>query len=200
MEGWLMAGPAFRRGERVSLHAWEEEDQEFFHQHRNEQAIRRPLTDVSPRNRHQVEAYFEDELYGDSEGMVFLVCTGETAAMKTGDEDGLTRVGEVGIPWVNQPHASGMLMYWAAPDQQGNGYISEAAGLLLDYAFGEQRLNKVWAMAIEPNTASQRVLEKLGFEREGTYRKETWYEGEYVDSLRYGLLADEWLDEAPPDA
>lgn len=191
-----MPGPAFLRGERVSLHTWEEEDQEFFRENRNRKEIRRPLTDVSPRNMEQVEETFEERLYGDDDdGMVFLVCTGEEESMRTGDEERLTRVGEVGIPWVNQPHGSGMLMYWAAPDQQGNGYIPEAAGLLLDYAFGERRLNKVWAVAIEPNRASQQVLEKLGFEHEGVNRQETWYEGEFVDSIRYGILAEEWLDE-----
>jgi RimJ/RimL family protein N-acetyltransferase len=114
--------------------------------------------------------------------------------MRTGDADALDRVGEVAIPWVNRPHASGMLMYWAAPEHQGNGYISEATSILLDHAFGERRLNKVWAMVIDPNEPSQAVLEKLGFEREGTYRKETWYEGEWVDSYRYAILGEDWLD------
>ncbi|MFB6188853.1 MAG: GNAT family N-acetyltransferase [Halapricum sp.] len=191
-----MPGPAFLRGESVSLHAWEEEDIEFFEENRNRDVIRRPLTDVSPRNREQVEEFFEERVYGDGDdGMVFLVCTGDEDAMRTGDEDGLTRVGEVAIPWVNQPHGSGMLMYWAAPEHQGNGYIPEATSLLLDHAFGERRLNKVWAMVIEPNRPSQAVLEKLGFELEGNYRKETFYEGEYVDSRRYGILAEDWLDE-----
>jgi len=188
-----MPGPAFLRGDDVSLHAWEEEDMDFYHEHRNRREVRRPLTDVDPRNLQQVEEMFEEHLYSD-DGLVFLVCTGPEDAMRTGDEDNLTRVGEVAVPWINQPHGSGMLMYWAAPDHQGEGYIPEATGLLLDHAFGERRLNKVWAMVIEPNEPSQRVLEKLGFEREGTYRKETWYEGEYVDSYRYAMLAEDWLD------
>ncbi|QCC52996.1 GNAT family N-acetyltransferase [Halapricum salinum] len=189
-----MPGPAFCRGERVSLHTWEEEDAEFFQKNRNEQAIRRPLTDVSPRNREQVDEQFEERFY-DDDGMVFLVCTGDDAAMRTGDTEELTRVGEVAIPWVNQPHGVGMLMYWATPEHQGQGYIPEATGLLLDHAFGERRLHKVWAMVVEPNEPSQNVLETLGFEQEGRYRKETFYEGEYVDSYRYAILAEEWLEQ-----
>ncbi|MFC4360527.1 GNAT family N-acetyltransferase [Halobium salinum] len=192
-----MPGPAFLRGESVSLHAWDEEDHEFFQRNRNREVVRRPLTDVSPRNRKQVEEFFEKRVYGDDDdGMVFLVCTGEESAARTGDADELTRVGEVAIPWVNQPSGSGMLMYWATPDQQGNGYVPAATTLLLDHAFGERRLNKVWAMVVEPNRPSQAVLEGLGFQQEGTYRKENWYEGEYVDCRRYGLLAEEWLADA----
>ena len=186
-----MPAPAFALGESVSLHAWEEEDQAFFHEHRNDERVRRPLTDVHPRNRAQVEEHFAER---DGDGMSFLVCTGDDVAMRAGDADLLTRVGEVGIPWVNRPHDTGMLMYWAAPDLQGNGYIPEATGLLLDHAFGERRLHKVWAMVVEPNDPSRKVLESLGFEQEGHYRKETFYRGEYVDSYRYGMLAEDWLD------
>lgn len=188
-----MPGPAFLRSGTVSLHAWEEEDYAFFEEHRNDQAIRRPLTDVTPRNREQIEAQFEERVYDDDDGLDFLVCAGGSAAMRTGDTEALTRVGEVAIPWVNRPHGVGMLMYWAAPAHRGEGYIPDATGLLLDHAFGERRLHKVWAMVIEPNDASQAVLEKLGFEREGTFRKETFYEGRYVDSLRYAILAEDWL-------
>ena len=116
-----MPGPAFLRGESVSLHTWEEEDIEFFRENRNRREIRRPLTDVSPRNHEQVEEQFEERLYED-DGMTFLVCTGDEQAMRTGDAEELTRVGEVAIPWVNQPHGVGMLMYWAAPEHQGEGY------------------------------------------------------------------------------
>lgn len=188
-----MTAPAFLRGESVSLHPWEEDDIEFFQEHRNRAEVRRPLTDVHPRNRKQVEEHFEERVYSD-DGLTFLVCTGPEDAMRTGD-DALTRVGEVAIPWVNQPHASGMLMYWAAPEYQGNGYIPEATALLLDHAFAHRRLNKVWAMVIEPNDPSQAVLEKLGFDHEGTYRQENFYEGAYVDARRYAILAEDWLAE-----
>ncbi len=189
-----MPGPAFLRGDDVSLHAWEEEDIHFFQEHRNRREVRQPLTDVDPRNRNQVEELFENRLYED-DGLVFLVCTGPEEAMRTGDTEALTRVGEVAIPWINQPHASGMLMYWAAPEHHGEGYIPEATRLLLDHAFGDYRLNRVWANVIEPNRPSQKVLERLGFEHEGTQRQATYYEGEYVDSRQYGLLAEQWFDD-----
>ncbi|WP_136688762.1 GNAT family N-acetyltransferase [Halorhabdus amylolytica] len=192
-----MPGPAFRMGETVALHPWEDEDADFYHQHRNSAAVRRPLTDVSPRTRHQVTEHFEEGIYDDGDDeMDFLVCTGPAEALRTGDADAVTRVGQVAIPWINRPHDVGMLMYWSAPAEQGNGYVTEATRLLLDHAFGERRLHKVWAMVVEPNDASRAVLEKLGFEQEGHYREETFYEGRYVDARRYAILAEEWLDGA----
>jgi RimJ/RimL family protein N-acetyltransferase len=108
--------------------------------------------------------------------------------------------------------------YWVVPEHQGNGYVSEATGLALDYAFEERRLAKVFAHVLVPNEGSWHVLEKLGFQREGRQRKESFVDvrettlsssaaqqnakrsedGERVDTYRYGLLAEEWLDTSGP--
>ena len=186
-----MPGPAFLRGETVSLHPIEADDLEFLQEYRNAKEIRQPLTDSYPRNAHQMEQEFEEG--GNGDGVRLLICVGDEDAVRAGDEEGITRVGEIGIPWVRHPHAAGMLMYWVAPEHQGNGYVTEATELLLDHAFQDMRLNRVWAMVIGPNTGSQHVLEKLGFQREGVARQGAFIDGEYVDNYNYGILAEEWL-------
>jgi RimJ/RimL family protein N-acetyltransferase len=60
------------------------------------------------------------------------------------------------------------------------------------YAFAERRLDKVGAAAYETNSGSKRVLEKAGFTREGTLRREAFVGGERVDLVHFGLLADEF--------
>lgn len=191
-----MPGPAFLRGERVSLHPIEEDDLDFLEEHRNRREIRQPLTDTYPRNEHQMEQEFESD-DGGGDGVRLLICVGDDEAAKTGDSDGLTRVGEIGVPWVRHPHGTGMLMYWVAPTHQGQGYVTEATERVLDHVFEDMRLNRVWAMVIGPNEASQHVLEKVGFTHEGVDRQATFIDGEYTDNHRFGLLAEEWLDDAP---
>jgi [ribosomal protein S5]-alanine N-acetyltransferase len=74
----------------------------------------------------------------------------------------------------------------------GNGYVREALGALLDWAFGELGLRRIEADVDPRNAASIRTLEKLGFVREG-YLRERWNVGHEVqDALFYGLLAREW--------
>ena len=109
-----------------------------------------------------------------------------------------TPVGAVHVPWIRSREGVGMLMYWVLPEHQGNGYVTEATELALDYAFGERRLAKVFAHVLVPNEGSWHVLEKLGFQREGRQRKESFVDGERVDTYRYGLLAEEWLDTSGP--
>lgn len=83
---------------------------------------------------------------------------------------------------------------WITPDAQGEGYGTAAARRLLRYAFAERRLERVWADALATNDASNRVLAKLGFVEEGRERAAFVQDGERVDRVNYGLLADEFED------
>ena len=74
----------------------------------------------------------------------------------------------------------------------GHGYATEAARALLQWAFDTLDLNRVQAEADTRNHASARVLEKLGFVREGTLREDCIVNGEVSDSWVYGLLRREW--------
>ena len=74
----------------------------------------------------------------------------------------------------------------------GKGFATEAAGTVLKWAFDTLDLNRVQAETDTRNTASSRVLEKLGFLREGTLREDCIVDGEVSDSWVYGLLRREW--------
>lgn len=205
-----MPGPLFARDGDVSLRLCEEDDLEFVQANRNHPAVRGPLTDSTPRNRKQVEEYFENRI-SDDDTYHFLVCdesAGETdvgsgdadsadADSADADEDeqpDATPVGVVAIPWIREPHGVGSLMYWIAPEHHGNGYVTTGTRLILDYVFRERGLHKVSANVLESNDASRHVLEKLGFVEEGRQREECFVDGHREDFFRYGILASGWLD------
>ncbi|MXR19845.1 GNAT family N-acetyltransferase [Halobacterium bonnevillei] len=176
-----MPGPAFTRGDTVSLHPIEEEDHEFIQRGRNHPDVRVPLTDTRIRTLTDVAESVSEDDYR------FLICIG--------DEDGDPQpVGEVAFAYVAQEAERGALMYWIHPDHRGNGYVTEASELFLEYAFGECGFHKVTARVLVSNEASARTLEKLGFQREGTRRESSIIDGEYEDMYTYGLLDHEWLD------
>jgi ribosomal-protein-alanine N-acetyltransferase len=74
----------------------------------------------------------------------------------------------------------------------GHGYATEAARALLQWAFDTLNLNRVQAETDTRNAASARVLEKLGFVREGTLREDCVVNGEVSNSWVYGLIRREW--------
>jgi len=74
----------------------------------------------------------------------------------------------------------------------GRGYATEAAGAVLDHAFGRLGLHRV-ALYIDPeNGASQRVASRLGFTLEGRTRESFPIGDVWRDELVFGLLAREW--------
>lgn len=82
--------------------------------------------------------------------------------------------------------------YW------GQGYAAEALDALLGYGFDTLDLNRVEADIDPRNAASGRVLDKLGFKREG-YMPERWIvNGEPADTVFYGLLRRDWRARATP--
>ena len=74
----------------------------------------------------------------------------------------------------------------------GQGFATEAVGATLRWAFDTLDLNRVQAELDTRNPASARVLEKLGFVREGTLRQDCIVDGEVSDSWVYGLLRAQW--------
>ena len=94
-------------------------------------------------------------------------------------------------PW-NPDYRSASLGYCLSDAAWGHGYATEAARSVLHWAFDTLDLNRVQAETDTRNAASARVLEKLGFVREGTLREDCVVDGEVSDSWVYGLLRREW--------
>lgn len=82
--------------------------------------------------------------------------------------------------------------YGVIPSERGRGYGTEAAVMIVDYLFLTKDMVRIQADADRANVASQRVLEKAGFTKEGVLRKVSFERGEWRDAVLYSLLRDEW--------
>jgi RimJ/RimL family protein N-acetyltransferase len=94
----------------------------------------------------------------------------------------------------NPTHRSAKLGYVLDRLAWGQGFATEATRALLQWSFATLDLNRVQAETNTRNTASNRVLEKLGFRHEGTLRQDCIVNGEISDSRVYGLLRQDWND------
>jgi ribosomal-protein-alanine N-acetyltransferase len=84
------------------------------------------------------------------------------------------------------------LGYWIGVPFWGRGYATEAARAAVTFGFGTLCLNRIFAHHFAGNTASQRVLEKIGMRHEGRFRQHIQKWGRFVDIENYGLLAKEF--------
>ncbi|MDO7877291.1 GNAT family protein [Hymenobacter sp. ASUV-10] len=79
---------------------------------------------------------------------------------------------------------------------QGQGYAQEALRGLLRFCFETLELHRVIANMDVRNAAAVRLVEQLGLRREGHFRQNGWYKGEWCDEYQYALLGREWAARA----
>jgi ribosomal-protein-alanine N-acetyltransferase len=78
------------------------------------------------------------------------------------------------------------------PAFQGQGLMAEAVRAVLDLAFEKIKLHSVEGFVDPRNTASIRLLEKNHFKKEAHFRENSFFDGKFLDTAVYGLLASEW--------
>ena len=100
------------------------------------------------------------------------------------------KLGSIGIKIVNHDAKIAEVGFMMKPSAQGKGYASEALSLVKSYALEELRLNKLSAICSVHNAGSFKLLEKLGFEREGCLRQNTLINNKLVDDYVYGVCVN----------
>jgi ribosomal-protein-alanine N-acetyltransferase len=104
------------------------------------------------------------------------------------------------IGWISfyyAPHPMGKTLeigYSLIPNERRKGYCTEASQIMVDYLFLSKEAPCIQAITHVRNTASQRVLEKVGFKREGIMRKRSFVRGEWTDMVLFSILREEWKE------
>ena len=82
------------------------------------------------------------------------------------------------------------LGYWIGKPYAREGYMTEAIGLVLRFAFDELDLHRVTAACLPSNVASQGLLRKMGFSQEGYARAYLRIDGRWQDHILFAAIAD----------
>lgn len=82
--------------------------------------------------------------------------------------------------------------YMLVPGERGKGYGSEAVQIMVDYVFLHKDTVRIQAETHPENIASQQVLVKAGFRKEGVIRSSFFSRGVYRDTAMYSILRSEW--------
>ncbi len=101
------------------------------------------------------------------------------------------QIGGIGLR-VDQQHKHAELGYWLGVDYWGKGYATEAGREMIRYGFEELGMHRIFATHFKHNSASGRILKKVGMTYEGCQREHLLKWGQFVDSELYGLLRHEW--------
>lgn len=98
-------------------------------------------------------------------------------------------IGVAGYVRSTPEHHRAEIGYMLSDDLHGQGIMSEAVEAILDYGFRQMHLHLVEAVTDPRNVASARVLEKMGFVKEAYFRENCLFQGEFLDSVHFSLLA-----------
>ena len=106
-------------------------------------------------------------------------------------------IGGININNVNRGAAQqATLGYWLDHKEQGNGFMTEALSLIIDFGFDELDLHRFNAGCLLDNEKSRNLLLRVGFEEEGLARKYVKINGKWRDHRLFGLPVESWRSSA----
>lgn len=100
-------------------------------------------------------------------------------------------VGDVSLYHISRGALQRCLIGYSLDKQyNGRGYTTEAVSLTVEFAFNELKLHRVDAGVMLSNIGSMRVLEKVGFHKEGIEQKGVKINGEWEDHQIFAIISD----------
>ena len=87
------------------------------------------------------------------------------------------------------------LAYIIDPEHWGKGLATEAVGKIVEFLVNSMKVHKIRASFFAKNSASKRVLEKVGFKQEGYLRDNVLIDGEYEDEYLMAFVASDDIND-----
>lgn len=173
--------PTIQR-EKYLLRPWYPEDARSLVKHANNQKVARNLRDAFPYPYTLKDARRWLEMVGGNKEDIILAIevNGEAAG----------GIGLHGLKDVYRYNCE--IGYWLSEVHWGTGIMSDAVGVMVEYAFGQTHWLRLFASIYDFNHSSMRVLEKNGFRREAIHKKAVMKEGKLVDEHLFALLKEVW--------
>lgn len=100
--------------------------------------------------------------------------------------------GLIGLKDIDLVNNKAEIGYWLTREATGKGIMIRSCKALIDHAFGELELNKIWIRCAVENLRSCNIPKQLGFTFEGIERHGEKLYGRYIDLKVYSLLRREW--------
>ena len=172
--------------ERLILRPFHEDDLDGLYAYQSLPEVARFLY-WEPRNMEESRAFLRQKMSAstvEKEGDWLVVAV---VRRETGD-----LIGEVNLQWRSREHRQGEIGYIFNPSFHGQGFATEAAEAVLRLGFEELGLHRIVGRLEARNTASARVLERLGMRREAHLVHNEIVKGEWSEEVIYAMLRTEW--------
>ncbi len=172
------------RGERVWLRASERTDLPMFVDWLNDSETSTFLSTRAPFSLAAEEKWFERMLeHQGHDAYHFVICRLE-------DDQPIGVIGLFDVDTTDGNAGLGITI--GEKSQWSQGFGSDALNALVDFGFGNLRMERIWLDVYDFNKRAQRSYEKCGFVLEGIRRHAAFRRGAYIDIHLMSILHDEW--------
>lgn len=104
-------------------------------------------------------------------------------------------IGDVSIYFTNYNKMQAEIGCTLHENFQEKGHGTEALKVLVDYLFRTLEKHRVVASVAPMNTASIRLIERLGFRKEAHFKESYFLRGKWMDNVIYAILQKEWINQ-----
>jgi RimJ/RimL family protein N-acetyltransferase len=170
-------------GKKVRIRAIEKTDIDEIMNWINDPEVMQNLFMRYPVSRFQEEKWIE-RTQDDSNPR------NKVFAIETKDCVYLGGIGLHAINWENSNAEVGIVI--GKKEHWNKGYGTDAMMAILDFAFNQMNLHRVYLRVYEYNARGIRSYEKCGFKQEGTLRDDRYTDGEYHHTMMMGILKEEF--------
>lgn len=126
----------------------------------------------------KAQMQFFNDLEGNGTGIWWAICS----------PDNNIFYGACGLNGLDKDHKKAEIGYWLLKEHWGNGYISEAVPFIVKYGFEQLGLHRIEAIVETENSASKKLMDRLGFEHEGTLIECELKNGKYISLDMYAKI------------
>jgi RimJ/RimL family protein N-acetyltransferase len=176
--------PPILRGQKVWLRAPERADIPLFVAWLNDSRVLHFLAGRAPLSTAAEERWFDQMLERQGKDFYPLVI----CLLDSGRAIGTCALMEVD----RDNGRAGFGIFIGEPRLWGRGYGTDALNAIVDFGFGELRLERIWLDCYTFNARGRRSYEKAGFKVEGTQRRAIFHRGQHHDVWTMAILRDEW--------
>lgn len=170
----------FIEGQDIDLRLMEETDTDRIIAWRNQEFVRQNFIYQAPFTR---EGHFH--------WIETMIKTGKAVQFMIVRKSDKKPIGSVYIRDIDRTHNKGEYgIFIGEKEALGKGYGTQAAQLMIDYAFRQERLHKLTLRVLAENGQARRSYEKAGFVEEACLRDEVYLNGQYKDVIFMAVIND----------
>jgi RimJ/RimL family protein N-acetyltransferase len=174
--GWM----ALLKGKRVNLSIIEKSDLPLLKEWYNDLEVAGAYERITQNRLGDIEKWYDDSVAKNGQWFFIEKKDGTKVGHITQSQTG----GQMGV----------RIGYVVIPKEQRKGYANDAVQVMVDYLFLSKSIVRIQAETDPDNKASNKVLIKAGFKKEGVMRKAFLYRGDWRDAMLYSILREEWKE------